>query len=228
MPKTNNGPKASRNLDRSIAARVHRAEIAMTGLESDIEIISALEAFGYSPAKRTAGRALVTEAQTVVVNIQRVRAAQLSATQDAKSTEKTARTAYADLAVLARAELSGDTAALAALGLTAGRVPTSTAAFLMQADKLFTGALSAPAPIQDKLAGIGYTTAKLTAEQAKITALHTAEQAQQQAIGDSQNLTPEQQRILTELDNYQAKLRKVARIALRETPQLLEKMGIPA
>lgn len=228
MPETNDRPKTSRNPDRSIAARVHRAELAMTGLESDIEIISALEAFGYSPAKRAEGRALVIDAQTVVANIQRVRADQLSATQEAKDTEKTARTAYADLAVLARAELAGDKATLAALGLTAGRVPTSTAAFLMQADKLFTGALSAQPPLKDKLAGIGYTTAKLTAEQAKITALHTAEQAQQQAIGDAQNLTPEQQRILTELDKYQAKLRKVARIALRETPQLLEKMGISA
>ena len=65
-------------------------------------------------------------------------------------------------------------------------------------------------------------------EHAKIAALHTANQAQEQAKGDSQNLTPEQQRILAELESYISQLRTLAKIALRSSPQLLEKMGVKA
>jgi hypothetical protein len=188
----------------------------------------ALEAFGYTAAKRTDGVNLLASANAILVTVQEARAAQLAATQAVKDAEKLARTAYADLATVARTVLKGNAAALAALNLDKGPAPKGTAAFLLAADKLFAGAAAAPQTVKDTLAGVGYNAAKLASEQAKITALHTANQAQEQAKGTSQNLTPEQERILAELDSYTTQLRKLARIALRATPQLLEKLGMKA
>ena len=215
-------------LTRTIAARIHRAELAITGHASDDEISTALEAFGYNRAKRTEGVNLLASANAILVTVQEARAAQIAATRAVNDAEKIARTAYADLATVARTVLKGNTAALASLGLNSGPAPKGTAAFLLAADKLFAGAASAPQAVQDTLAGVGYNAAKLASERAKVTALHSANQAQEQAKGTSQNLTPEQERILAELDSYTTQLRKLARIALRATPQLLEKLGMKA
>lgn len=215
-------------LARSIADRIYRAEIAITGLGSDPEIISALEAFGYNEAKRISGADLLARANSILFAVQEARAAQLAATQAVKDAEKLARTAYADLATVARTVLKGNHAALAALNLDKGPAPKGTATFLLAADKLFAGALSAQNSTKDVLAGVGYNTAKIESEQAKITALHSANQAQEQAKGTAQNLTPEQHSTLAELDSYVSQLRKLARIALRSKPQLLEKLGIKA
>jgi hypothetical protein len=213
---------------RTISARIQRAELAITGLLSDQTIIAALEAFGYNDTKRTGGVNLLASANGILVSVQEARAAQLAATQAVKDAEKLARTAYADLATVARTVLKGDTAALAALNLDKGPAPKGTGAFLLAADKLFAGALAAPQAVRDTLTAVGYNAAKLASEQAKITALHAANQAQEQAKGTSQNLTPEQERVLADLDSYTIQLRKFARIALRATPQLLEKLGIKA
>lgn len=215
-------------LTRTIAARIYRAEIAITGHASDPEIIAALEAFGYNSAQRTDGVNLLASANAILVTVQEARAAQLAATQAVKDAEKIARTAYADLATVSRIVLKGDTAALASLGLNSGPAPKGTAAFLLAADKLFAGATAAPQSVKDTLATVGYNVPKLASEQAKIAALHTTNQAQEQAKGTSQNLTPEQERLLAELDSYTSQLRKLARIALRAAPQFLEKLGMKA
>ena len=215
-------------LKRTLAARILRAELAITGLVSDTEITTALEGFGYNAAKRADGVSLLANARTIQVTVQEARAAQLAATQAVKDAEKLARTAYADLATVARTVFKGDTAALATLGLNKGPAPKGTAAFLLAADKLFAGAAAAPQSVKDTLASVGYNAAKLASEQEKIATLHTANQTQEQAKGTSQNLTPEQERVFVQLDTYTTQLRKFARIALRETPQLLEKLGIKA
>ena len=215
-------------LKRTLAARILRAELAITGLVSDTEITTALEGFGYNAAKRADGVSLLTNANTIQITVQEARAAQLAATQAVKEAEKLARTAYADLATVARTVFKGDTAALATLGLNKGPAPKGTAAFRLAADKLFAGAAAAPQTVKDTLTSVGYNAAKLASEQGKIAALHTANQTQEQAKGTSQNLTPEQERVFVQLDTYTTQLRKFARIALRETPQLLEKLGIKA
>ena len=61
-----------------------------------------------------------------------------------------------------------------------------------------------------------------------IIALHTANQAQEQARGTAQDLTPQQRKTLADLDDGAMTYRKLARRALKPRPQLLEKLGIKA
>ncbi|WP_395094099.1 hypothetical protein [Armatimonas sp.] len=205
-----------------------RAELAITGTQSDPEILALVAAFGYDSAAFTAAQVQLDGVQAFIITVQQARAAQKQATQDVTIVFSTARLACSDLATVAREALKGDGAALTSLGLSKGNQPQALAAFLLYADKLFAGALAAPDDVKAALAAKGYTAAKLTAEKAKVTALHAANQAQEQAKGTSQNLTPQQQTLLSELDDWTMTYRKLARRALRTSPQLLEKLGIKA
>jgi hypothetical protein len=213
---------------KSIATRVYRAELAITGIESDPAILASLEPMGYSAARRTEGKNLLAAALSILTLVEQARANQKALTVKVQDTQKVARGAYGDLARVGRAIFKSDPAALGHLGLDKGRVPTGTAAFLRAADQLFANAASAPQAVKDRLAEFGYTARKLNDEKAKIDALHAANQLQEQAKGTAQNLTPQQQATLKNLDEYVMQLRKIARVALKQKPQLLEKLGVKA
>jgi hypothetical protein len=212
----------------SISARIYRAELTITGIESDPVILAALEPMGYSAARRTEGKNLLAAALSVLTLVEQARASQKTLTQKVLVAQKTARGTYSDLARVGRAIFKSDPAALAHLGLDKGRVPVGTAAFLRTADQLFANALSAPQAVKDRLAEFGYTARKLNDEKAKIDVLHSANQLQEQAKGTAQNLTPQQQATLKALDEYVVQLRKISRVALKQKPQLLEKLGVKA
>ncbi|WP_395141651.1 hypothetical protein [Armatimonas sp.] len=205
-----------------------RSELAITGSQSDPEILSAMAAFGYDSAALTAAQGQLEGVRDFLIVVQQARAAQKDATQAVVEAFSVARLACSDLAIVAREVLKGDSAALATLGLSKGAQPQALAAFLLYADKLFSGARTAPDEVKAKLAAKGYTEAKLTTEKQKVAALHAANQAQEQAKGTSQDLTPQQATLLTQLDSWTMTYRKLARRALRTRPQLLEKIGIKA
>jgi hypothetical protein len=205
-----------------------RSELVISGAQSDPEILRAMEMFGYDSAALTEAQAQLEGVREFLVVVQQARAAQKAATQTVKLAFSTARVACSDLAILAREVFKDDNAALATLGLSRGNQPQALADFLHYADKLFAGALTAPDPIKQKLAARGYGATRLTSERAKVETLHRLNQAQEQAKGTAQDLTPQQAHLLNELDSWTMTYRKLARRALRERPQLLEKLGIQA
>ena len=145
-----------------------------------------------------------------------------------KDAFKSARTACADFALVCREELKGNTAALTALGLTSGPASLALAAFLTYADTLFGNAIKATGDVKAILEKRGYTLARLTADQAKLTALRSANTDQESAKARAQSLTPQQRTALDTLSTEVNKLRKYARRALQNQPQLLEAIGIKA
>jgi hypothetical protein len=212
---------------RTIASKVRRAELLLDGTESNPEIIALVESFGYTAAKRAEGQALLLAAQTQLGLTQQGRAAQKQSTEAFLEIEKLARRAYADLAAAGRALFPPGSHGRTALGLT-GNAPRGLAAFLRTADALFDGAQSGPADVKAALAAHGYPEAKLASERASITALKAADSTQEGAKGGAQDLTPQQTEALTALDRWCATYLKFARIALRERPQLLEKLNVKA
>ena len=212
--------------DYSIKAILMRAELAVTGHNSDPDIQSAMAAFNYDSAAIAALDAQLTAAKAMVAATTQSRGAQKGATKKVKDDLKVAQSTAATFALVCRDLL--DEATLTGLGLTSGPAPRPIAAFLLYADTLFTNALSASSDVKAKLATRGYNDVRLNSEKAKITALHTANQAQEQAKGTSQDLTPQQKQTLTKLDDAIMLYRKLARRALKGRPQLLEKLGIKA
>ncbi len=208
------GPKLT------IAEKLNVAQLAINNSLADAEIQALVSGFGYSSEALSGGRELYERAQAAV-NTQKLAAgAQQDATQAVQEAQKVAADAYQALAKVARAVC--EPSQLTALGLS-GKTPRDTAGFLAAAYTLFDNAVSLGA-----LSGFGYTAEKLAAERGKITAYDEANQRQEAAKGAAQQATREQEAALQALNEWVAQYLKIAKVALREKPQLLEKLGIAA
>ncbi len=204
----------------SIADQLNAAQLAICNSLADTEIQAAVAGFGFTTAKLNEGKKLY-DAALAAVNAQSLASgAQQDATSALETARKSAHDAYQALARVARASLPK--AGLAALGLEGGE-PRGTAGFLAAAYTLFDNAGKQPA-----LAGFGYDATRLAAERAKITAYDTANQKQEAAKGAAQQSTRQQDAALQSLAAWVAQYLKIARVALRDKPQLLEKLGVAA
>jgi len=206
--------------NRAISDRLNAAQVAISNTLADAELQALVAGFGYTAEKLAAGQQLSDRARAAVNAQTAAAGAGQQATAHLRAADAAARDAYQALAQVARAAFAKDKAQLAGLGLT-GRMPHPTAAFLAAAYTLFDNAAGVAA-----LAAFGYDSARLTGERAKIAALDAANQAQEAAKGAAQQATRDQDAALAALADWLAQYRKIARVALRGKPQLLEKLGV--
>jgi hypothetical protein len=101
----------------------------------------------------------------------------------------------------------------------------STSGFIPAAYALFDNALKIE-EIQKVLATYGYDQAKLQSERAKIAAFESTNQAQEAAKVAAHQATREQDTALAALRDWLAQYIEIARVALRDKKQLLEKLGV--
>jgi hypothetical protein len=207
---------------RSVAQELNTARLAISNSLADGEIQGLVEAYGYTATKLNEGKALYESALAAVNTQKAKRGAQQDSSRGLSQAEKSARDVYQALAKVARSVFVKDKAKLTALGLS-GSMPKSTAGFLAAAYALFDNAPSLPA-----LANYGYTAARLQSERARIAAYDAANRQQEAAKGSAQQATREQDLALRALSDWTAQYLKIARVALRDKPQLLEKIGVAA
>jgi len=206
----------------SIAQELNAGQLAISNSLSDPEIQSLVAQFGYPAEKLNEGKALY-DAALAAVNAEKAAAgAQQEATHTLAQAEVSARDAYQALAKVARAVFAKDKAQLNALGLN-GSTPKDTAGFLASAYTLFDNARTLPA-----LADYGYDSPKLQSERLKIAAYDIANHQQESAKGAAQQSTREQDAALGALNDWTAQYLKIAKVALRDKSQLLEKIGVLA
>lgn len=205
---------------QSIAQKLLEAQLTINNSLSDPEIQELVAAFGYSAGKLNAAKGLYDAAREAV-NLQKSKSGdQQESTSRLTETEAAARDAYQALSKVARAVFIKDKAQLITLGLT-GRQPKDLAGFLTAAYTLFDNAANLSV-----LADYGYGAARLQIERGRISALDQANQQQEAAKGAAQQATRERDAALQSLNDWVSQYRKIARVALREKKQLLEKIGI--
>ena len=207
-----------------ISERLTKADVAISNALSDSQIGVLLGEYGYQTPKLSEGKALYETADLAVKKQVAAHGDQKDSTARTLAAEKTARTAYQNLAQVARAAFARDKAKLAVLGLD-NAMPKPLPLFITMATTLFDNA-SHTTEIADTLKSYGYTTDKLAKERTKIVELSAANQAHESAKGAAQQATFEQTNAMEALDHWMAGFVKVAKVALREQPQLLEKLGI--
>ncbi|MFN8596968.1 MAG: hypothetical protein U0559_12395 [Anaerolineae bacterium] len=201
----------------STAQQLHAAQLAILNSLGDPEIKALVAEYGYTTSKLNHGKALY-EAAVAAANAQKASLGdQKAATAALRQMEAEARDAYQALSRVARATLPEPD--LVALGLD-GSMPLNVAGFLQAAYTLFDNAGSI-----GLLAEFGYEADRLATERVKIEALAQAEQAQALAKGSKQQATQDQAAALAALNEWMAQYLKIARVALRNKQQLLEKIG---
>jgi hypothetical protein len=208
----------------SISERLNAANVGISNALSDAEIGKYLGEYGYQTPKLGEGKSLYETADALVKTQVALHGDRRAASARAHAAEKEARIAYQKLSQVARAAFVRDKASLAVLGL-AGPMPKPLPLFLTMATALFDNASHRP-EVAATLSGLGYGADKLAAERAKIAGLSVALQAQEAASGAAQQGTFEQGKAMDALDYWMGAFIKIAKVALRDEPQLLEKLGI--
>ncbi|MBI5566970.1 MAG: hypothetical protein HY870_18880 [Chloroflexi bacterium] len=200
------------------ATLVAFAEKVITNGQKVPEIKAAMTEYGYTTAKYTAARGLLTTTKEGLTTQALDQGGQRVATGDEQTAKEDAFAAYQGVAKIGKKVLSP--AELAQLGLPS-RQPRKTADFITTAYTVFDNLLETEA-----LADFGYTSEKIAAERAKIEAYEQADLAQAEAIGAKEQGTQDLEATFVELNTWVTTYVRVAKVALAKKPQLLEKLGI--
>lgn len=207
-----------------ISNKTGAARVAISNALADAGVKAAVAQYGYNAAKLNAGKALLDAADAAVGGKTAGLGDQKGATAQVKSAKNAAKAAFENLAKVARAIFPRDKGKLTTLGLDKA-MPRDAAGLISAGNTLFDNAL-ANSDIKAALAGYGYEAGKLTAEKAKVSAFDTVNQQQEAAKGQSQMGTAGQTAALSALDDWMSQFLKIARVALKDQPQQLEKLGI--
>jgi hypothetical protein len=210
----------------SIAEQLGAAQVAIMNALADQEIQAMIASHGYTIQKLQEGRQLYETAAGVVSAQVAASGAQAVKTQDLHTAERLAFDAYQSLTTVARAVFRRDQARLVSLGLN-GPMPRTMDSFLKAAYILFDNVAADP-QIKSTLAAYGYDEARVQAERGKIVAYDTANQQQEAAKGTAQQSTRDQKVSLRELNDWVSQFIKIARVALKEKKELLERLGVLA
>ncbi len=215
----------ARKAKKTISNMLKDAKLALTNSMSDPEIPGYVSLYGYDLTRLNEGMALYNAADRAVNALAAAIGGQKQATEELLKAQKKAILSYQDLSKIAKTLLKGDEGALSKLGLNR-RMPRTTAGFTAAGNILFDNIQADPA-IKAKLATRGYTEEKSASERANIVAFDQADTAQEAAKGANRNAAAEEAAALKKLNDWIAEYRKIAKIALREKKNLLEKLGIP-
>jgi hypothetical protein len=200
------------------------AQTAMSNSLVEQDILTRVNGFGYTPTRLAEGQQVLAQAEAAVQAFAIAKGNQRVATAQVKVSRTAARSAYLEVAQLARAIFPRDSAHFTTLDIQ-GNLPTRLADFIRAGYTLFDNA-RADADIAAALSDYAYTAARLAEGRGVIEALDQAQQAQAIARGDKQQAAVEQAAALLNLRRWVAQYRKVARLALADAPQLLEKIGV--
>jgi len=209
--------------DASIAQRLASAQIAIEAVLADPVLQEAMAAYGYDATRMLQGQAL-REQTLGLVQQQRARlGAQLAATDARATAQAQAHAIYMRHVGVARVALRGDRGAAQALDLAARK--RNKSGWLLQAQQFYTNLLD-DSVIVAKLAGFGLTQAQIAAGQQLVAEVAAGDVAQRSRWGLSQETMTKRDAALDALNDWMRDFLAIARIALAEQPQTLEKLGI--
>lgn len=210
----------------SIDARLAAAQIAIDNALSDAALQTALARYGYNAARIKQGKELYTAVLELNHGQKVQRGEQFAATSARRDVLKQADATYTRLFKVARIAFRHDRNAAMALGLDGARKQTLSG-WIGQARQFYTNALASPSLLA-KLGTFGITSEILEDGQAEVTAVEMANAHQKQERGAAQASTEARDAALRALEAWHTDFIAIAKIALEDQPQLLEKMGIVA
>ncbi|WP_347838042.1 hypothetical protein [uncultured Draconibacterium sp.] len=192
--------------------------------KSDPKVLNAVSPFGYTAEKFNEGTTLLADA-TTLYETQKQEYGEVDAAQANYESQRTeAHDDYMTMLAICKIAFKKDVKAISTLDLS-GRRATTLSGWLKQT-RGFYRAILANEEWKAALAGFGQTEEKLQAQLANVEGVATASETKKREMGDAQNATQQRDEKLEELSEWVNDYEVIARIALADKPQLLEKLGI--
>ncbi len=210
------------SIDKQLAA----AQLALSNARSDGDLAGPLAAFGYDAERLATGWALYETAAAAQQRQSREYGEQYTASDAFTAAWEAAQAEVVRYVKIARIALKEERGAATKLALDGTR-KRSLAGWLVQTRQFYVNA-QADAAVMAALARFGVTQEKLAAGQAQVAVVEGLAAAQKKETGEAQQTTQERDAALEALDEWMGDFLAIARIALEENPQWLEKMGVLA
>ncbi len=208
----------------SIQDRLLAAQVAIHNALDDESLQGYLADFGYTQAKLEAGKALYETALAAQQTQQSEYGDQYDATDNVNRLWEEANKVYMRYVKVARIALRDWRGALSKLDLH-GQRKRAIAGWIIQA-RQFYGSLLADADMMASMAEFGTTQAKLEAGKAQVDGVEEAHRIQGKERGEAQIATQARDAAMDALDQWVSDFIAIARLALEDEPQALEKLGI--
>ena len=211
------------NSYESLNAFITATDTALTNaMLPDVQPL--LQRVGCQPAGLAAKMASLKTLRQLAEKQQKEYGDQYKATSDYQKQFDKLNADYTDHVTLARIDFEENPAALTTLGL-AGRRKRNRDDYSKQALQLYNGALG-NAEYAATLAESGIDAAKLQEMQAGFAQLETLDKAQTSETSEAQQATVDRDNAWDLLEEWMRKFYKKATVALKNSPQLREKLGI--
>lgn len=209
---------------RTLAEKLLSAQVAIDNAISDVEIKTLLTDYGYDDVRLAEGKALLDNVNQLQQTHQKEYGDQYEATNALKAIWDSANNEYMRFIKISRVALKNELAISQKLGLS-GERKSSFSGWLAQAKQFYLNAIDDPTVIA-KLSVFGITQIKLEAGKALVEETETKNAIQEKEKGEAQQATLERDKGADQLFEWVADFIVIARIALEDKPQLLEKLGI--
>lgn len=202
------------------------AALIFDNSQSTPHIAAALDAFGYDAATMEEGQVLFETARSLYDAQIREYGEQHAATQAFNEAVAQADKSYAALRRLAKVAFKGDAQRQTDLRLNE-RKPQVFSPWYEQARHFYTALLS-DTEAQSQLTRFRITPEALQAGQAQVEQAFALNSAQEQEKGEAQEATQQRNTAIEALAEWLNDFKVVARIALEDSPQLLESLNLGA
>ena len=208
----------------SIEQRLMMMQLALDTLETDNTIQTKLASFSYDNQRRAQGRQLYAEAVSWQQQQQAAYGEQYSATDTLDALWNTADAEYMRLVKIARIALKDHLGLWTTLSLV-GKRKQQLAGWLLQARQFYDNALTQPT-VMAQFGVYGISAQQLMDGREQINAVEAANVAQKCKRGEAQEATLKRDAALDAMDAWYSELIGLARVALDDAPQQLEKFGL--
>ncbi len=203
---------------------LHSVNLAQQNTLNDTEILLAMTEFGYDAAKINEGVIIYQGVYGLFQQQKTEYTEQYAASEDLKIRWAESNRVTMSYVKVARVALKSDYGAYIKLGLDKAR-NRSLSGWISQARQFYANALSAT-DILTKLAGFGITDTKLNAGKQLVDETETLNITHKKEMGEAQQATLDRDNAIDNLEDWISDFIAIARIALADRPQLLEKLGI--
>ena len=208
---------------KSIDQRLADAQLAINNSLNSSKIMAAVTPFGFDLAALQAARGLYEQCMDLVAIQKQEYGEQHEATAVLQTIWDSANRTYMNSRKISRIALRDRPKAQSTLGLNV-KLKRSIGGWMEQTAVFYSNMLRNP-DFVTAMGAYGYDEAKLEAEAALMQEVVTANGVQEDERGDAQEATKTRDAKLDELDQWLADYKVIARIALQDTPQMLEKLG---